>query len=275
MLDWLNIFPENEPGLIAFILALIVGAIFAVGFFILQMPAVLVIVASALAGAGAAIAGIVVGLGLVPVAQMDSGIFGVYEAHDLGWFWLIVAIAIAIAGAVYQSRTVADMAAGSATTPIATPASPRRPGLPPPDSWPREGAPTSETTAGATGAGRYHSRHMPEERPTRRIAVARADELPEGTMLMVQVDATDILLVNQDGLHALQGICSHEYFELDKGFLTDDSLTCALHLSRFDLVSGEALDPPAELPLATFRGRARWRSRSSSRCPRAQIPVNM
>ena len=72
-------------------------------------------------------------------------------------------------------------------------------------------------------------------------------------MLMVQVDATDILLVNQDGLYALQGICSHEYFELDKGFLTDGSITCALHLSRFDLVSGEALDPPAELPLVTFR----------------------
>ena len=82
--------------------------------------------------------------------------------------------------------------------------------------------------------------------------MARADDLPEGTMLMVQVDATDILLVNQDGLYALQGTCSHEYFELDKGFLTDDTLTCALHLSRFDLQSGEALDPPAELPLALY-----------------------
>jgi hypothetical protein len=108
VLQWLNI---NADGVIAFILALIVGAIFAVGFFILQMPAVLVIVASALAGAGAAVAGIVVGLGLVPLAEMDSGIFGVYEAHDLGWLWLIIGIVIAIAGAVYQSRTVADMAA--------------------------------------------------------------------------------------------------------------------------------------------------------------------
>lgn len=72
-------------------------------------------------------------------------------------------------------------------------------------------------------------------------------------MLMVQVDATNILLVNRDGLHALQGTCSHEYFELDKGFLTADSVTCALHLSRFDLTSGEALDPPAELPLVTYR----------------------
>ena len=71
-------------------------------------------------------------------------------------------------------------------------------------------------------------------------------------MLMVQVDATDILLVNQDGLHALQGTCSHEYFELDKGFLTDGSVTCALHLSRFDLISGEPLDPPADLPLVSF-----------------------
>ncbi|CAN5643770.1 hypothetical protein BH24CHL9_BH24CHL9_01350 [soil metagenome] len=93
---------------------------------------------------------------------------------------------------------------------------------------------------------------MPDERPTRRVPVARLADLPEGTMLMVQVDATDILLVHQDGLRALQGTCSHEYFELDKGFLTNGSVTCALHLSRFDLVSGEALDPPAELPLVTF-----------------------
>ncbi len=72
-------------------------------------------------------------------------------------------------------------------------------------------------------------------------------------MHMVQVDGTDILLVHLDGrIRALQGICSHEYFELDKGFLTGDSLTCALHLSRFDLDTGEALDPPAELPLVMW-----------------------
>ena len=72
-------------------------------------------------------------------------------------------------------------------------------------------------------------------------------------MHMVQVDGTDILLVHLDGrVRALQGICSHEYFELDKGFLTRDSLTCALHLSRFDLDTGDALDPPAELPLVMW-----------------------
>ena len=87
----------------------------------------------------------------------------------------------------------------------------------------------------------------------RRVSVARLDDLAPGTMLMVQVGGTDILLVNLDGvIHATQGVCSHEYFELDKGFLTGNSLTCALHLSRFDLETGEALDPPAELPLRLY-----------------------
>jgi nitrite reductase/ring-hydroxylating ferredoxin subunit len=87
----------------------------------------------------------------------------------------------------------------------------------------------------------------------RRVPVARLDDLAPGTMLMVQVDGTQILLINLNGeIRATQGVCSHEYFELDQGFLTAYTLTCALHLSRFDLFSGEALDPPAELPLQVY-----------------------
>jgi 3-phenylpropionate/trans-cinnamate dioxygenase ferredoxin component len=90
-------------------------------------------------------------------------------------------------------------------------------------------------------------------RPVRRVTVARVEDVPPGTMHMVQVDGASILLVNVDGtVRAMQGICSHEYFELDRGFLTGDSITCALHLSRFDVETGEALDPPAELPLVQY-----------------------
>ena len=80
------------------------------------------------------------------------------------------------------------------------------------------------------------------------------DEVPDGTMKMAWVDGTDQVLVVHvnERLYAVQGICSHEYFELDKGFLTAGTLTCALHLSRFDIENGEALDPPAELPLAVY-----------------------
>jgi hypothetical protein len=110
--EWLNL---NAEGWIAFIAALVVGAIFAVGFFLLHMPAVIVIVATALLGAGAAIAGVVVGLGLIPVENrpevFDAGIFGVYNLHDLSFIWLIGAIVLAFAGAIYQARSVADLAA--------------------------------------------------------------------------------------------------------------------------------------------------------------------
>lgn len=88
----------------------------------------------------------------------------------------------------------------------------------------------------------------------RRIDLCGVDEVPEGTMKLVVVDGTDqVLVVHTNGrFYAMQGICSHEYFELDKGFLTAGTITCALHLSRFDLESGEPLDPPAEIPLAVY-----------------------
>ena len=88
---------------------------------------------------------------------------------------------------------------------------------------------------------------------SRRIDLLGEDELAEGEMRLVWVDTDPVLVVHVNGsFHALQGTCSHEYFELDRGFLTAGTLTCALHLSRFDLEDGEPLDPPAELPLAVY-----------------------
>lgn len=88
----------------------------------------------------------------------------------------------------------------------------------------------------------------------RRVDLIGVDEIGDGEMAMAWVDGTDqVLVINNGGeFTAVQGICSHEYFELDKGFLTNGTLTCSLHLSRFDLSSGEPLDPPADLPLAVY-----------------------
>jgi nitrite reductase/ring-hydroxylating ferredoxin subunit len=87
----------------------------------------------------------------------------------------------------------------------------------------------------------------------RRLDLCAVDEVPTGTMKLCEVEDELVLVVNRDGrFHATQGVCSHEYFELDKGFLTGDSITCALHLSRFELETGDALDPPAELPLVVY-----------------------
>jgi hypothetical protein len=111
LLQWIGF----ETGLLAVILALVGGAVFAVGFFLLQMPAVLVIVATAITGAGATVAGAVLAVGFVPEDKLqqalDAGIYGIYNLSDLGIIWAIAAIALAFAGAIYQTRTVSDMAA--------------------------------------------------------------------------------------------------------------------------------------------------------------------
>jgi 3-phenylpropionate/trans-cinnamate dioxygenase ferredoxin subunit len=86
-----------------------------------------------------------------------------------------------------------------------------------------------------------------------RFDLCAAADVPPGTMKLCEAADELVLVVNLHGkIHATQGVCSHEYFELDRGFLTGDTLTCALHLSRFSLEDGEALDPPAEIPLAVY-----------------------
>jgi 3-phenylpropionate/trans-cinnamate dioxygenase ferredoxin subunit len=120
----------------------------------------------------------------------------------------------------------------------------------------------------------------------RRVDLLGVDEVPDGTLKMAWVDGTDqVVVVHANGaIRAFQGICTHEYFELDKGFLTAGgsqgangrpagTLTCALHLSRFDLADGEPLDPPAELPLAQYPVVVE-KDRILIEVPEGPLPVN-
>ena len=66
----------NETGIIVLALGLFVAVVFGIAFLLLGMPTVLAIVGTAIAGAGATVAGLAVGLGLLPVAQLGAGVFG-------------------------------------------------------------------------------------------------------------------------------------------------------------------------------------------------------
>jgi 3-phenylpropionate/trans-cinnamate dioxygenase ferredoxin subunit len=88
---------------------------------------------------------------------------------------------------------------------------------------------------------------------TRRVDVAGADAIKEGTILGVQVDGTDLVIVSNEGhVRCFQGICSHEYYPLADGYLDGPGIRCALHNSYFDADTGEVLEGPATLPLARF-----------------------
>lgn len=69
----------------------------------------------------------------------------------------------------------------------------------------------------------------------------------------IEHDGRRILIINLDGqLHAWDGMCTHEEADLSTGFLIGEEITCPLHLSRFNLLTGEAVNPPAEKPLTKY-----------------------
>ncbi len=96
-----------------------------------------------------------------------------------------------------------------------------------------------------------------------RIDLLAAAEVGPGEMKMAWVNGVEpVLVVNVAGEYrAFQGICSHESFELDRGFLTASSLTCALHLSRFD---SRPVKSSIRRPSGRLRGT--WSSSRTGAC---------
>jgi len=85
------------------------------------------------------------------------------------------------------------------------------------------------------------------------ILVCALSELPPGTMKGIEQDGRRILVVNLDEkIYAWDGTCTHEEADLSTGFLLGEEVTCPLHLSRFNLLTGEAVNPPAEKPLRKY-----------------------
>ena len=86
------------------------------------------------------------------------------------------------------------------------------------------------------------------------VRVCTLPELPPGTTRgVVLQDGRRVLVVNLEGtLHAWDGTCTHEEADLSTGFLLGDRITCPLHLSVFDLNTGEAVTPPATVPLKKY-----------------------
>ena len=72
---------------------------------------------------------------------------------------------------------------------------------------------------------------------------------------MIDFDYEDkkILVANLDGkIYALDRICTHADADLSTGILTEEGVTCPLHLSTFNLKTGAPENLPAEIPLKIY-----------------------
>ena len=89
--------------------------------------------------------------------------------------------------------------------------------------------------------------------------VCSTEELPEGTMKLVEIDGIEIGVFNCAGeFLAIEDRCSHDDGPLAEGEFDTAACTveCPRHGSLFDLRSGRPKTLPAFAPVETFAVRA-------------------
>jgi nitrite reductase/ring-hydroxylating ferredoxin subunit len=89
------------------------------------------------------------------------------------------------------------------------------------------------------------------------VEVARVEDVPAGTAVVIELGAFQLALVNVDGsFFVVDNECPHRGGFLGEGELNADwnewAIECPLHGSVFDLRTGEVLNPPASTPVRTY-----------------------
>jgi nitrite reductase/ring-hydroxylating ferredoxin subunit len=83
------------------------------------------------------------------------------------------------------------------------------------------------------------------------VRAASADELV--STLSVTVDGTPVALFRtEEGVFALDDVCSHEYSLLSEGDVWDGEVYCQKHGSRFNLRTGAVTGLPATKPVRAW-----------------------
>lgn len=82
---------------------------------------------------------------------------------------------------------------------------------------------------------------------------ARSGQVPEGYVRRFYVNGLECAIGRLQGkAYATSNYCTHLDCLLSSGKLVDDGIKCSCHGSVFDLESGEAIYPPATIPIRTY-----------------------
>jgi len=88
--------------------------------------------------------------------------------------------------------------------------------------------------------------------PFVRLAGLEELEVDQGHRVELGDEEAVALIRTGDGVYAVVDVCSHEEYPLSEGWVEDHTVECALHGSRFDLLTGNPDSPPALRPVQIF-----------------------
>lgn len=78
-------------------------------------------------------------------------------------------------------------------------------------------------------------------------------DLADGQTRLIDASGTAVLLCADEGkIYAVENRCSHLDEPLACGKVKWGWITCPAHGARFDLATGEPMNPPATVPIRTF-----------------------
>lgn len=85
------------------------------------------------------------------------------------------------------------------------------------------------------------------------VRVARSGQVPDGYVRRFYARGLEMCVARFQGrAYATSNYCTHLDCLLSSGKLVDDGIGCSCHGSVFDLETGEAIYPPATIPIATY-----------------------
>ena len=88
------------------------------------------------------------------------------------------------------------------------------------------------------------------------VRAAKLEEVPAGSVRAVEIEGQSILLCHtKERLFAVINECSHAAEKLECGRMRAGWIACPIHGARFDLATGNPMNPPATRPIQTFPTR--------------------
>ena len=88
------------------------------------------------------------------------------------------------------------------------------------------------------------------------VATVKVGAVENGKAVPFTVDGCAVLICNNQGsFFAIENKCSHADEPLECGRIRNGWIACPAHGARFDLASGEAMNPPAKDPIKIYAVR--------------------
>ena len=83
--------------------------------------------------------------------------------------------------------------------------------------------------------------------------IADKGEIAVGKGKAFKIDGKQIAIFNQDGYHAIDGICVHQDGHIAPGKLDGDIVECPLHFWHYNIKTGKLVDYLKDEQLQTYK----------------------